>query len=140
MALIPAGYLKAVVSLGVSEESFKHIGTGFLYSHPILKSGDRTQYRTFLITNRHVVEKHVSHVRFDSVTDSSLDIQPITSVTNPEWTLHPNGADVAAIPVSSPGLLMDGRDMVKPEVFLGDVDHLRNRSGNTLRKAMEYLL
>ena len=121
MALIPAGYLKAVVSLGILEESFQHIGTGFLYSHPLLKSGDRTQHHTFLVTNRHVVEKHVSHVRFDRVTDGSLDVQPITSVTSLDWTLHSDGADVAAIPVLSPGPIMDGRDMVKPEVFLGDV-------------------
>ena len=121
MALIPTGYLNAVVSLGVIEESFKHIGTGFLYSHPILKNRDRTQYHTFLVTNRHVVEDRVSHVRFNRVTDGSPEVQPIASVTRHNWTLHPNGADVAAIPISSPGLLMDGRDMVKPEVFLGDV-------------------
>ena len=32
MALIPVGCLKAIVSLGVSEQSFRHIGTGFLYT------------------------------------------------------------------------------------------------------------
>ena len=36
MAVIPSGYLKAVVSLGALKESFSHKGTGFLYFHPHL--------------------------------------------------------------------------------------------------------
>ncbi len=33
MALIPPSYLNAVVSLGTTGESFRHVGTGFLYAH-----------------------------------------------------------------------------------------------------------
>ena len=121
MALVPAGYLKAVVALGVSEEGdFVHKGTGFLYSHPVWREGDRTQYHTFLVTNKHVLDSGVSDVRFNRIDDERLETRSIASVASRGWAVHPS-ADVATIPVSSPGLLMDGRDLVKPEVFLGDV-------------------
>ena len=122
MALLPVGYLKAVVSLGVQEKSFKHIGTGFLYHHPVSNFEGRTAYRTFLVTNRHVVaDQSVSHVRFDRITDGTVDIQPIVSLTSADWILHPSGEDIAVRSVSNPSPLMEGRDIVKPEIFLGDV-------------------
>lgn len=54
MALIPPGYLNAVVSLGTVEESFNHRGTGFPYTYPLPRSTlGWTSYRGFLVTNRH---------------------------------------------------------------------------------------
>ena len=121
MALIPVGYLKAIVSLGISEESFQHLGTGFLYHHPLWTKDNRTQYRPFLITNKHVVDKGISDIRFNRLPDGSLEIQPIASVTVGAWIVHPNGADVAVKPILSPGALTTGRDVMEAEIFMGDV-------------------
>ena len=102
MALIPTGYLKAVVSLGVSnEDGFAHHGTGFLYGHPISKEGNRTRYRSFLVTNKHVVDGGISHIRFNRVTDESLEIHPIASVATGNWAVHSGGADLALTEVVS---------------------------------------
>ena len=121
MALIPVGYLKAIVSLGVSEQAFRHLGTGFLYHHPLWTKDNHTRYRPFLITNKHVVDDGVSDIRFNRLPDGSLAIQSIASVTVGTWTVHPNGADVAVKPVLSPGALTVGRDVFEGEIFLGDV-------------------
>ena len=124
MALIPAGYLKAVVSLGVQgEDSFAHHGTGFLYSHPMAVKRKRTKYSSFLVTNQHVLDAGVSHIRFNRITDEVLEIHTIRSVTfkDLDWAVHPEGADVAVIPIASPGPLMNGRDLTKSETFIGDV-------------------
>ena len=124
MALIPPGYLKAVVSLGVSEKSFQHRGTGFLYQHPISKKDDRTYYHTFLITNKHVIDQGVHDIRFSHVTDGSVEIHSIASVTVGNWTVHPKGADVAVIQIRNPGPVTEGRDVIKGESFVGDVGTL----------------
>ena len=124
MALIPAGYLKVVVSLGVvgvSDESFTHHGTGFLYHHPIWEKDGRTHYHPFLITNRHVIDGGVSNIRFNSASDGTLKVHSIESVTIGAWTVHPNDADVAVIPISNPGPLMEGRNPLETEIILGDV-------------------
>ena len=121
MALIPAGYMKAIVSLGVSNESFAHIGTGFLYHHPVWEKEGRTHYCPFLVTNKHVMETGIRDVRFNHPGYGSLEILPIASVTDGDWTPHPNGADVAIIPLLSPGPLTLGRKVMETEIFLGDV-------------------
>ena len=121
MALIPAGYLNAVISLGkVEQGDFVHKGSGFLYSHPISQKGDRTQYHTFMITNKHVLAGGISHVRFNRVENECVEVHAISSVTNVGWAVHPT-KDVAALLLLSCGPLMNGRDLVKPEVFVGDV-------------------
>ncbi|MCY3706453.1 MAG: hypothetical protein OXH08_13305 [Gammaproteobacteria bacterium] len=126
MALMPLGYLKAVVSLGVpsADAEFTHNGTGFLFHHPLRTAGNRTQYLTFLVTNRHVVEAGVSHVRFNRVTDDEVRILPIEELTPPgtagSWSNHPT-EDVVVRPLLGTGPLMEGRDFIRPEVFLGDV-------------------
>ena len=121
MALIPAGYMKAIVSLGVSNESFDHIGAGFLYHHPVWEKGSRTHCCPSLVTNKHVMEMGIRDVRFNHPGYGSLEILPIASVTDGDWTPHPNGADVAVIPLLSPGPLTLGRKVMETEIFLGDV-------------------
>lgn len=121
MALIPAGYMKAVVSLGVSKECFKHFGTGFLYHYPMWRKDDVTHYHPFLVTNKHVIDDGVRDIRFNHPGYGSLEVFPIDSVTDGDWTTHPNGADVAVIPLLSPGPLTLGRKVMEAEIFLGDV-------------------
>ena len=125
MALMPLGYLKAVVSLGgpPAEPEFVHKGTGFLFQHPMRRVGNRTQYHTFLVTNRHVVQAGVNHVRFNRVTDDEVCILPLEELVPPgtagAWSNHPT-EDVAVRPLLGTGPLMEGRDFVRPEVFNGD--------------------
>lgn len=127
MTLLPLGYLKAVVSLGVLQASgtFSHNGTGFLCRHPVLRADDETMYGTFLVTNRHVV-KDVTHVRFNRLADDAVDILPIVELmperTNLAWAFHET-ADVAARPVAGGGTgpLTEGRDPAEVEVFITDI-------------------
>ena len=121
MALIPPGYMKTIVSLGVSHQSFNHLGTGFLYHHPWRKEDGFTHYSTFLVTNKHVVDAGVTDVRFNQPKLGSLEIHSISSVTDGQWITHPHGADVAVIPVMNPGPLTLGRSVEATEIFLGDV-------------------
>ena len=121
MALIPPGYMKTIVSLGVFHQSFNHLGTGFLYHHPVWTKDSLTHYRTFLVTNKHVVDGGVTDVRFNQPKLGSLQIHSISSVTDGQWITHPRGADVAVIPVISPGPLTLGRSVEETEIFLGDV-------------------
>jgi len=134
MALIPTGYMKAIVSLGLSNEPFAHVGTGFLYYHPIGMDDDRTHYRPFLVTNRHVMERGIRDVRFNHPACGSLEIHAIGAVTDGDWTTHPHGADVAVIPLLSPGPLTFGRDVMEAEIFIGDVC---TPSGEDLTSMME---
>ena len=123
MALIPPGYLDAVVSLGTVAESFDHNGTGFLYAHPLPSEGGRTPYRYFLVTNRHVVETPVTHVRFNHPAEG-LMVGTISAVASGVWTFHPKGADIAVAPLDTSSPVLAGRwtgsDTV-PGFFIGDI-------------------
>ena len=121
MALIPPGYMKTIVSLGVADQSFRHLGTGFLYHHPLWTEDGLTHYRPFLVTNKHVVDGEVTHVRFNQPKLGSLEIHSISSVTDGQWITHPRGSDVAVIPVIDPGPLTVGRNVHETEIFLGDL-------------------
>ena len=104
MALIPPGYLTAVVSLGTSGESFRHVGTGFLYAHPLPEKQGRTPYRAFLVTNKHVVVADaITHVRFND-HEGGLTVMPIGTVSTGAWTFHPKGVDLAITRIQTVGL------------------------------------
>ena len=120
MALIPSGYLHAVVSLGTLAESFQHAGTGFLYAHPLPSRQGRTPYRVLLVTNRHVVANGITHVRFNHL-ETGLTVAPIDAVASGGWTIHPNGADIAVTPLLNPSALSQGRKLADAEMFIGDV-------------------
>ncbi len=121
MALIPPGYLTAVVSLGTSGESFRHVGTGFLYAHPLPEKQGRTPYRAFLVTNKHVVVADaITHVRFND-HEGGLTVMPIGTVSTGAWTFHPKGVDLAITPLLKPSPLSKGRDLVEAGMFIGDV-------------------
>ena len=121
MALIPPEYLNAVVSLGTMAESFKHCGTGFLYAHPLPSSTPgRTSYRAFLVTNRHVVDGGITHVRFNH-PETGLTVQPVDAVATGVWTFHANGADVAVMPLQDSSPLWQGRALADVGMFVGDI-------------------
>ena len=120
MALIPPIYLNAVVSLGTLAESFQHVGTGFLYAHPLPSRLGRTPYRAFLVTNGHVVAGAITHVRFNH-PKTGLTVKPVGDVASEAWTLHPNGADVAVTPLLKSSPLSHGRKLLNAEMFIGDI-------------------
>ena len=120
MALIPPGYLNTVVSLGTLTKSFDHDGTGFFYAHPLPSKGDRTPYRYFLVTNRHVAEAPVTHVRFNHPT-KGLTVEPIDAVASGGWTFHPKGSDIAVVPLAPSSAILAGRSPLDTEIFVGDV-------------------
>ena len=120
MALIPPTYLNAVVSLGTLEESFQHVGTGFLYAHPLAKAQGRTSYRTFLVTNRHVAASGITHVRFNH-PQIGLTITAIAAVASGRWSFHPRGADLAVTPLLNSSPLSEGRDLLHAGMFIGDI-------------------
>ena len=112
MALIPPEYLNAVVAIGelTNNEPVEFTGTGFLYGHPIgLDPSDGRQWFTvFLVTNRHVVESADGLVgRFNRSMNAEPQIVPLPVKApdgSPLWTLHPNGEDVAVIPINTEAL------------------------------------
>ena len=120
MALIPPGYLNAVVSLGTTGESFRHVGTGFLYAHPLPNVQGRTPYRPYLVTNQHVATNTITHVRFND-PEEGLMVMPIGDVTTGAWTFHPKGADIAVVPFRIASPLLKGRDLLDLGMFIGDV-------------------
>ena len=121
MALIPPAYLDAVVSLGTKSSSFEHHGTGFLYAHALpMKSPEQTYYQAFLVTNRHVVDTGITHVRFNHL-DTGWMVRPVDAVTTGAWTSLENGADVAVTPVPDASLLRVGRELGDAGMFLDDI-------------------
>ena len=123
MALIPPGYLDAVVSLGTLARSFDHNGTGFLYAHPLPKQGDRTPYRFFLVTNRHVAETPVTHIRFNHPA-KGLTVEPMDAVVSGGWIFNTDGSDIAVAPLEPSSPVLEGRwtdAETVPGFFIGDV-------------------
>ena len=120
MALIPPGYMTAVVSLGTLVESFRHVGTGFLYAHPLPARLGRTPYRAYLVTNKHVVDENITHVRFND-PEGGLTATPFETVGTGAWTFHPNGADLAVMALLQSSPLSKGQDLLEAQMFIGDV-------------------
>ena len=109
MALIPPEYLNAVVALGelTNNEPVEFTGTGFLYGHPVGSdpSDGQIWFKVFLVTNHHVVDGAVGLVaRFNRSMNTESQLVPLP-LTAPDgsalWTLHPNGEDVAVIPINT---------------------------------------
>lgn len=120
MALIPAFYLDAVVALGdVSPGGpTRYHSTGFLYGWPAGENehGQKV-HRTFLLTNRHVLEgarksKCEIQARFntqDGASASTYKIDP----QDENWTVNAD-YDVAVLAVNAARLDADG---IKYSVF-----------------------
>ena len=122
-------FLNTVVALGRPTESgtVQYTATGFLYSYPTsLNSNDGQQlYMTCLVTNRHVVEDATELVsRFNRPMNLASQTFPIPlrrSDDTPRWTMHPNGVDVAVIPISTEVL---GKHGIEFAVFQNDMHTL----------------
>ena len=108
MALIPPFFLDTVVAIGIGDNpNNRHwIGTGFIYGNLAGKNDDGgSQYRTWLITNKHVLSGfNKIFVKFNSEQGSDskdYDIPLIARNGRPKWVGHPNeNVDVATMSVS----------------------------------------
>lgn len=125
MALFPPGYMNAVVSLGRKSDNYQHIGTGFVYGHPVSTSENgTTSYNYFLVTNKHVVEKSITHVRYNRAVDSKTFVAPLNEEISGNWAYHQGGADIAIGKLVkeelSNGLLL-GRSPYETELFYGGI-------------------
>jgi S1-C subfamily serine protease len=113
MALIPGFYLNAVVALGdvLSDGTARYHSTGFLYGWPAGQDeSGQTMHRTFLVTNRHVLEKARERkcelqARFNTLDGSGTNTYPI-SPQDEHWTAHPE-ADVAVLGLNPQRLDVD---------------------------------
>ena len=135
MALIPPGYMKAVVSLGERrEDDYHHAGTGFVHYYPVNEHGGTTYYRAFLVTNKHVADGDPTHVRFNNL-QSGLEIRPLMEVVYEDWFRHPVN-DVAVVPLCEPGPLTTEPLREKGTTFIG---RLVTPPGQELRSIAEGL-
>lgn len=78
-------------------ESGKGIGgSGFLVHVPFLKTENMQQ--TYVVTNRHVVyQTSTPVIRINRIDGSVLGLE----TNQQDWTVHPDGDDVAVIPIPS---------------------------------------
>ena len=82
----------------VSTEARNHsVGTGFLYERSLTDSPD--QHITFMVTNNHVVEAGVTHVRFNRI-DRGTGLVTAQEATRAgvDWFRHQT-SDVAVLPL-----------------------------------------
>ena len=94
MALLNPNSLSGVVSL-VAGNSI--VGTGFLYRRQVPDPPDHSI--SFIVTNKHVVDLGVTHVRFNRI-DGGTDLVTVQGATRAgvEWFRHQT-SDVAVLPL-----------------------------------------
>ena len=104
MALIPPGYLNAIVSLGCMRGGAVYASRNWLLmqSGPLHRKRAAPVYRSFLVTNRHVAQEDDLSIRFNRITSGALEIHPYWHQWQwRNWTMHPDpDVDVAVLPVS----------------------------------------
>ena len=118
MALIPPHFMDTVVAIGIEVSNRKAwIGTGFLYAHFLeKKNNEENTYRTYLVTNRHVVEGAIRHkdrvvLRFNPIQGDlpakEFDLILKDSDGKPQWIEHDDpDIDLALILINT-SLLQD---------------------------------
>ena len=107
MAFLDPRSLSGIVSLSAEGRS---VGTGFLYGRAIPALPDH--HIAFIVTNRHVVDLDVTHVRFNRI-DGGTGLVTVQEATRPGvgWFRHQT-ADVAVLPLppESPLARSNGAD------------------------------
>lgn len=131
MALIPSFFLDCVVAIGTLNDNNETvwIGTGFLYGQLESLPQEEKKYRTFFVTNKHVLQNlRIAILRFNPQTDQSAKDFTESLIDGngiPTWTGHPNpNVDVAVLAVNTQILNEQG---LKYGFFHSD-DHALNKS------------
>lgn len=133
MALIPPFFIDCVVAIGIEtthqgKPTKKWIGTGFLFGKHLSTNAENKQksYRSFLVTNRHVLQNHARIIlRFNPQNGQAATDFPAI-LKNPKgeilWTGHPDAAiDVAIVGINLQAIEKAG---MKYGVFKSDSDIL----------------
>lgn len=112
MALIPPFFLDCVVSIGVpGPAGAAWIGTGFIVGRPIVDSEGKKSYHTFLVTNKHVVEKQKDILlRFNTMPGANVIDYPVDLLPAGDqiWVGNPaQEIDVAAFKINHDVLTND---------------------------------
>ncbi len=144
-AQIPPFYLDSTVIIGIPGENntVKWTGSGFILGTLIDKVHIPKQYRTYLVTNKHVLNNLDSiYVRFNSVEGSQGKdyLIPLKENKNKLWVgHHDNDIDVAVLSINTAVLKNDKmiysfvqddahvykiRDLIEAEVTEGDPIYL----------------
>lgn len=129
MALIPPHFLDAVTAIGIGDDPAQRhwIGTGFLFGRVEKREGETVHFRTFLVTNKHVLKGlKKAYLRFNAVDGSTsskdYSILLVTKNGRPDWFGHPDPAvDVAVMPIKT-RLLQD--ELRQYSVFFSDTQIL----------------
>lgn len=109
MALIPKFFQESIVAIGLpNQKGVSWIGTGFLYGQlqPLTN-----QYKTYLVTNKHVIDKHqVITLRFDKSSGGTLSFQIDLNLNGKLlWTGHQDAEiDIAILPINPQVLKNEG--------------------------------
>ena len=126
MALIPPKYIDAVVAIGFPADHGKTqwAATGFLFGELQTRAGRGAVYNSFLVTNRHVLDKQEEVVlRFNpEAAEPAREYRSslLDDSGAPLWTPHPNlEVDVAVFPIDGDFLISQG---VRLGVFGDDGD------------------
>jgi hypothetical protein len=112
--------------------------TGFFYGEFVRKSGDGSDYRSFLVTNRHVIEDHVAatkgplSIRLNAKSGGPVleyDF-PLIQDGQPTWHAHPDPlVDLAVVFLPADSFDAMG---VKFGYFLNDTDLLSRAKAKEL--------
>jgi hypothetical protein len=118
--------------------------TGFFYGEFDHKEGDRTAYRLFIVTNRHVIEEHIAatkgplSIRLNAKSGGPVREYDFPLILNglPTWHGHPNPAiDLAVVFLNGPWLEETG---VKFDYFKSEVEPLSRTKAKELGLAEGY--
>jgi len=106
VAVLPPRFRDCVVAIGVEagqEKKRTWIATGFFYGHIVEDQDNRGLYSTYLVTNRHVLEKKYRVVircnpqTHEEAREYSLEL--LDAAGQPKWLAHSDShIDVAALP------------------------------------------
>lgn len=134
MALLPPGYLDAVVAIGTKKKNeIIWNGTGFFY---IYKRKSKETTYLFLITNKHIidnaVEERKKHIflklnRLKSSESVNCEINLFDDNNSPLYMNHPKGVDISIIELNYSKF----DDKINMQAFLSDktaftIDELRD--------------
>ena len=97
MAMLPADYMNAVVSVGKWDGGYWELGTGFLAKFGIFEHQGTDLSIWMVLSNVHVAKERVTHIKFAPREGESPEVVPLYEMTKDPWITDPEGADVAGI-------------------------------------------
>jgi S1-C subfamily serine protease len=130
MAVIPPFFLDCIVAIGFGnpDGTRRYAATGFLYGKFISQIEENSEYRIFLVTNRHVFENaQLAWLRFNTEGDEparEFDLPLVDKNGVPAWLAHSDKeVDLAVIAINVNVLL---ENKIRFSFFMSD-KHIMDR-------------